>query len=567
MASTPGEKEIEGSSQSTWKRDRLALEALLSEEPSAQARYERLAGFERKMCFQWIADAPTPVLREQRICRLARRLWLTSFKPFYELASVMFAELGDLYGAPRLLSHLPPEEQKRALQEQRVLGVDHYRNYDAETRFRLVAPQDRLLDDLLMVYARPCVLTEGIVRWLNLNEWETIQDVIEWFDLPAGDGPPGASPPEPLRVEDPTAEELRPESERHTAPVLDLVVDSGGQRAISASTDGTLRVWDAVKGQSLRVLAGHRGAVRSVALTEDGRWAVSASSDGTLRVWDVGAETSAAGPRAEMAGHEGEVCAVALVEERQEAVSASADGTLRVWHLPSGRESMVLRGHTGRVLDVGVTRDGQRAVSASADGTLRVWDLNTGQTQHVLAGHTGPVRTIALTRDDQRVVSASADGTLRVWNLATGRTRAILLGHSAEVEAVALMPGEHRLVSASADGTLRVWHIAGGLYHILAGHSQAVRGVAVMRQEWGAHLVYLSPGSLVMVKGVAVTGEGAVSASADGTLRMWDLKTGQNLVVFAGGAPFSCCAATPGGETFVAGDEHGQVYFLRSGAG
>jgi WD40 repeat protein len=43
-------------------------------------------------------------------------------------------------------------------------------------------------------------------------------------------------------------------------------------------------------GQEVRTLAGHSGSVRGVALSADGRRAVSASADNTLKVWD--AETS-----------------------------------------------------------------------------------------------------------------------------------------------------------------------------------------------------------------------------------------------------------------------------------
>lgn len=61
---------------------------------------------------------------------------------------------------------------------------------------------------------------------------------------------------------------------------------TGDGRAVSASSDGTLRVWDLESGDELAVLTGHRDAVRAVARTGDGR-VVSASWDGTLRVWDL----------------------------------------------------------------------------------------------------------------------------------------------------------------------------------------------------------------------------------------------------------------------------------------
>jgi WD40 repeat protein len=112
--------------------------------------------------------------------------------------------------------------------------------------------------------------------------------------------------------------------------------------------------------------------VLAVAVTGDGR-AVSASADGTLRVWDLGSGAC----HLTLQGHTGWVRAVAVTGDGH-AVSASADGTLRVWDLGSGACPLTLQGHTGRVTAVAVTGDG-RAVSASADGTLRVWDLRAGR--------------------------------------------------------------------------------------------------------------------------------------------------------------------------------------------
>ena len=70
-----------------------------------------------------------------------------------------------------------------------------------------------------------------------------------------------------------------------------------GRRAVSASEDNTLKVWDLESGRALRTLEGHSACVSGVAVTPDGKRAVSASEDKTLKVWDL--ETR---PRAAHAG-------------------------------------------------------------------------------------------------------------------------------------------------------------------------------------------------------------------------------------------------------------------------
>jgi len=47
------------------------------------------------------------------------------------------------------------------------------------------------------------------------------------------------------------------------------------------------RVWSLATGETVRVLEGHTAYIDAVALTADGMRAVSASSDNTVRVWNI----------------------------------------------------------------------------------------------------------------------------------------------------------------------------------------------------------------------------------------------------------------------------------------
>jgi hypothetical protein len=171
-------------------------------------------------------------------------------------------------------------------------------------------------------------------------------------------------------------------------------------------------------------LSGHSGVVMAVAVTPDGQRAVSASRDETLKLWDLagGHELRT------LSGHSGPVTAVAVTPDGQRAVSASRNTTLQVWGLSSGRNPTprILSGHTDWVYAVAVTPDGRRAVSASRDQTLNVWDLASGQKLRTLSGHTNWVRAVAVTPDGQRAVSASRDQTLKVWDLNSGELLASL---------------------------------------------------------------------------------------------------------------------------------------------
>ena len=59
----------------------------------------------------------------------------------------------------------------------------------------------------------------------------------------------------------------------------DVVVSSDGQFALSASWDGTLRLWDLNTGTTTRQFYGHTKDVLSVAFSVDNRQIISGSRD------------------------------------------------------------------------------------------------------------------------------------------------------------------------------------------------------------------------------------------------------------------------------------------------
>ncbi len=69
-------------------------------------------------------------------------------------------------------------------------------------------------------------------------------------------------------------------------PPSSAAFSRNGARIVTASWDGTARVWDAATGRDITVLTGHQDEVYSAAFSPDGSRIVTASADGTARIWD-----------------------------------------------------------------------------------------------------------------------------------------------------------------------------------------------------------------------------------------------------------------------------------------
>jgi WD40 repeat protein len=72
----------------------------------------------------------------------------------------------------------------------------------------------------------------------------------------------------------------------HTHRVTACAVTPDGRHVVSASWDGTLKVWELWSGRAVATLQGQDNLLTVCAVTPDGRHMVSASYDHTLKVWD-----------------------------------------------------------------------------------------------------------------------------------------------------------------------------------------------------------------------------------------------------------------------------------------
>jgi len=185
-----------------------------------------------------------------------------------------------------------------------------------------------------------------------------------------------------------------------------------------------------------------------------------------------------------------------------------------------------------------VSADSKSAAFGEENGKIKLFDLATGQITKVLQGHGGPVTGLRFASDGMRLASVSADKTLRIWNLGDGQVVGQIEA-PAPLNAVAFV-GEEKLVAiGGADNSIRLWDLAA----ITANPKPAEPPKPV--KEFPGH------GGPVTCLQPAAAGAELVSASQDGTVRVWNVAAGNAVRQMAHGAPVESLALRSDGQRLV----------------
>ncbi|MEM7179193.1 MAG: c-type cytochrome [Pseudomonadota bacterium] len=194
-------------------------------------------------------------------------------------------------------------------------------------------------------------------------------------------------------------------------------------------------------------LEGHGGPIKGVAVAPDRSRALTASFDYSVGLWDLGTNRLIRW----LEGHEAAANDVAFLPGNR-AVSVGDDFDLILWDLETGHLLRRMEGHRGKLIAVTPSPDGSMIATSGWDGKAALWPLDGGAPVW-LTGHRANVNA-TLFAADGTLYTASYDGTIRHWR-ADGTMIATVVSHGFGVNHLVLNEAAGWLAYGAVDGTVR----------------------------------------------------------------------------------------------------------------
>jgi len=337
---------------------------------------------------------------------------------------------------------------------------------------------------------------------------------------------------------------------------LDVAFHPRGEHLAVAGKDRVVRIFDAKDGKVI-----HRfsitGEAQRIAYSRTGQFLGVACNDGTAYVWQWrGTDFTPVF----VATHNAAISDLVFSEGESRLATASDDRTVKIWNLdvrpPTLRKTITPNdGEIYKIAFNPKSFDGKILAIVGSSRSARVWDETAGTLRVLPDSHRNQINWVSYSKSGKFLVTASADNKLRVRDGATGD----MLSNPdadyvhdtsdplADVYTAVFSEDEKFVVSASGDATARVWRVEKRAEKPQRG----LVGSPLMHDSRVNFATFFQNGDRLQV----------LTASDDGTARLWDAMTSQQLSAFQHNGAVKALSVNFNETSFVTVSDDGMVRF------
>jgi len=272
-----------------------------------------------------------------------------------------------------------------------------------------------------------------------------------------------------------------------------------GARVAVGDAEGTVRLWPVEGGATPVLLAGEQAAVQRLEFSADGgrllvtyeaRPARVFSTDGTGQPRIIGRDTIG-------------VEVARWADGDRQVVAITADRSVEFWSSTTGvTPTRTVRAGDDVIVALEAGGDGRLVAIGTERGKILVHDAATAKLRRTIAAHAGAIRSLSWSGDGKLIISTSNDEAIRITDVATGTARSMLRRSGDNIQSgVFRADGQRIVLTSGATFQAMIWS---------GDESEMPLPLSGQTNE------------LVLYAFVS-GGERVLTASADGSVRLWEL--------------------------------------------
>lgn len=208
----------------------------------------------------------------------------------------------------------------------------------------------------------------------------------------------------------------------HQSAITSMDISTDNKYIAIGSKDFTFSVFELATGKLRFISRDHSKAVSQLFFDPSAAFLISASNDGTARVYRV-VDFEQAKPNSLVLRYSAKINGAQLSPAKGKFLLACDDSKVVEINV-KGAVSATFLGHSARVGCLDVSHDNKFMASGSDDKTIRIWDYKSKQVRYVLEGHGWNITSVHFSKDDRYLISSCNNGEVKIWDLQTGKDAA-----------------------------------------------------------------------------------------------------------------------------------------------
>ena len=345
---------------------------------------------------------------------------------------------------------------------------------------------------------------------------------------------------------------------RHKYTISDITYSPDGNRLLTGSRDGTIRVWDANTGRQQLACSGHASEVVNLAISEENNALKTGHfMNYQIQNWDTNVGHHLTGTFFNWKSP------LAISSDAKYVVIKdwSPENTYELWDTSEKRKRLTITGievPPYKIPTFVFSNVGNRLATATQDEQickLHIWNIpiqtkpilkrlltnvKTIAPVYTLNSSTGSLSTLALSPNGDLLASGGEDKIIHLWDIEKGTKRLTLTGQKNEIRRLVFSPSGKTLASMGYD-EIYIWDVISG-ERISSGRTNEVcrclrfspdetsivsggsNGTIQVRETRTFNVSKILKGHTDLVNDLAFFPDGKTlaTASRDGTVILWD---------------------------------------------